>query len=116
MARGKIVAAVEHEIRRGDELAQTLAFDTLLERNDPHLRIDCMEPIAGRLHLGTAHVRACVQDLALQVGEIDAIVIGERERSNAGGDEELRNRGTESSRADDERVRSRKSLLRIDAE
>ncbi len=65
---------------------------------------------------GCADVRCRVEDLPLQVGEVDAVRIAERQRPDAGRDEKLRGRRAEPAGADDERMRGGEFLLRVDAE
>ena len=63
-----------------------------------------------------ADVGGRVEDLPLQIGEVDAIGVAERDRADAGGREELRGRRAEAAHADDERMRGRELLLRVRAE
>src|SRR6185312_10219976 len=57
-----------------------------------------------------------VQDLPLQVREVDAIGVAERDRADARRRQELRDRRAEPPDADHERVRGRELLLRVGTE
>ena len=65
---------------------------------------------------GGSHVSGRVKDLALQIRQIDTVGVGERERSDTGGGEELRDRRAQPSDAHDERAGGGEALLRLDAE
>src|ERR1700682_4071167 len=54
------------------------------------------------------------EDLALQIGQVDAVRVDQRQRSHTGRRQELGDRIAEASDADDERAGSREALLRID--
>ena len=101
---------------RRDAGASSPARFAPFDRPDGDEGIDRREAPARRRDLRRAHVGGRVQDLALQIGEIDAVGIGERERSDTGGGEELRDRCAQSADAHDEVTRGGEALLRLDAE
>jgi len=55
-----------------------------------------------------------IEDLALQVGEVDLVRIGERQAADAGGGEVERGGAAEPARADQERARRAQLLLALD--
>lgn len=55
-----------------------------------------------------------VEDLALQVGEVDLVRIGDRQLADAAGGEVERRRASQAARADDQRVRRAQPLLALD--
>ena len=57
-----------------------------------------------------------VDDLALQIGEIDVVVVADRQLSDAGGSEIQRGRRAESSRTDDRAHARGEFLLSLDAD
>lgn len=57
-----------------------------------------------------------MQDLPLQVREVDRVGVDERERADSGRREIHRGRRAEAARADDDRMRIEKALLRLDAD
>ena len=82
---GKIVGAVEHDIGRGDQRIERLAGQPLLQRHDVDFRIDRLQGLLAGFRLGHADPGLGVQDLALQVGEIDRVVIDQRDLADSGG-------------------------------
>jgi hypothetical protein len=57
-----------------------------------------------------------MHDLALEVREVDAVAVADRDASHAARGEVEKRRGAQASRADDERVGREKALLRLLAE
>jgi hypothetical protein len=56
----------------------------LLQRHDFDFRIDGVQRLSAGFSLGHADASLRVQDLALQVGEIDGVVIDQRDLADAG--------------------------------
>jgi hypothetical protein len=112
----EVIAAVEDDAGLGDECAQIVAADPLLDRLDCDFRIDCGEPGCRSGDLRPADVRCCVKDLPLQVGEVDVIGIAQRQRADAGGGQELRGRRPQSADTDHQRAGGRELCLRIRTE
>jgi hypothetical protein len=54
-------------------------LDPLGQGRDLHAGVDLLQGFASRFDLGLAHARGGVHDLALQVGEIDGVVIHQRD-------------------------------------
>jgi hypothetical protein len=79
--------------------------------DDGDVRIDSVERGARRVDLDRADVLGAVQDLALQVGEVDLVGVGQRQAADAGGGEVKRGGAAEAARADDERVGGAQLLL-----
>jgi hypothetical protein len=61
--------------------------------------------VGGRLGLGLADARAVVRDLALQVGEVDRVVVDQRDAADAGRAQVQRHRRAQAAGADDQGVR-----------
>ena len=57
-----------------------------------------------------------MRDLALQVGEVDLVVIGQRDAPDAGAAEVQRHRRAKPAGTDDQRVRRQQALLPFDAD
>ena len=98
------------------ERREPLAADALGERLDRHVGIDRRERAAAASTLGWPTSCGRVEDLALQVGEVDAVGVADRERAHARRGEELRDRRAEAAHADDQRVRGGEAGLRLLAE
>src|SRR5262249_324999 len=90
--------------------------DPAFDRLDLDQWIDRRQPTARRRDLRRADVSRRIEDLPLQIGEIDAIGIGEDQGADAGRREKLGNGCTQTADADDERPRRGETLLRLDAE
>jgi hypothetical protein len=87
-----------------------------LQRQDGHVGIHFLERPARRLDLRRADRPGAVQDLALQVGQVDLVAVGERQPADAGSGEVERRRAAEAARADDQRRGGAQPLLPLDAE
>jgi hypothetical protein len=98
------------------ERAELLGLDA--RRNRHHLDIGIRR--AQRARGGKGLLRAdrigAVEDLALQVGEVDLVAIGEGQAPYAGGREIERGGTTESAGADDEDPGRTKLLLPLDTD
>jgi hypothetical protein len=116
MARGEVVGAVENDIGRRRERRKLLQADALGDALDSHFRIDRGNALTRGVDLRPADVGGGEQDLALQIGQVDAIGIDERERADAGCTKELRDGIAEAADAYDECMRCREPLLRVDTE
>jgi hypothetical protein len=85
-----------------------------LQRHHFDLRVDRVQRAAGSVDLGRADRIGAVEDLALQVGEVDLVRIGDGQAPDARGSEVERRRAAEPSRADDQRARRAQPLLPLD--
>ena len=74
-------------------------------------RVDLPDTVARRLRLGTADVGLAVDDLALQVGLIDGVVVDDPEGPDTGRREVHEGRRTEATGADAEHTRCLQPLL-----
>ena len=89
VAGGEVVAAVGHDVVAGDEPLGIGRGQPLVVRLDAHLGIDVGQRAPGALDLGRADVGGAMDDLALQVGEIDRVVVDHAQGADAGGREIL---------------------------
>jgi hypothetical protein len=85
-----------------------------VQRNHGDIGIDRVQGRARGIDLHRAHRVAAVEDLALQVGEIDLVGVGESQAPDARGREVKRRRAAEAARADDYSVCSPQLLLPLD--
>ena len=65
-------------------------------------RIEAAQPRGRRLHLAAAGIRGVEQNLAVEVGKIDPVVIDHTEPADAGGRKIEEKRRAEPARTDDE--------------
>src|SRR5713226_2266485 len=105
ITRRKIVAAVSDEVVALDQRGRVRLVEALRMRLDPHLGIDGGDRGARALDLGGAYARGRMNDLALQVREVDRVVIDDAERADAGGGEVEQHRRAQPAGADDEHAR-----------
>jgi hypothetical protein len=87
-----------------------------LQRNNLYIGIQCGKSGARRFHFRRSHGIRAVKNLALQVGEVDPVRIGNRQLADTADGEVERRRASEAARADDERVRCAQPLLSLDAD
>jgi hypothetical protein len=73
--------------------------------------IELLEPFAGGVQLGPAHVRGGVEDLALDVGEVHDVEIDNAECADAGRRQVERQGRTQTARADAQHARLLQLLL-----
>src|SRR5258708_19815096 len=79
---GEIVRAVEDDAARGDQGAEPLVQEALLDGNDLNFRVYFAERLAPGRNLGSSYRFGGVKDLALQVGEVHRVAVGEGDRSD----------------------------------
>ena len=117
MARGEVVRAVENDIVFRDQLLDNLiAFDARRDLDDFNLRVDGVESRACRFDFPRADRVGAIQDLALQVGEIDLVGVGQRQPADARRGEIEGRRAAEAAGADDQRGCRAQPFLPLDAD
>jgi len=87
-----------------------------VNRNHGDIRVDGIECRTRRIDLDRADRIAAVEDLALQVGEVDGVGIGQRQPADARRGQVERRRAAEPARTDDQRARGAQLLLPLDAD
>src|SRR5215469_10908888 len=80
-------------------------------RFDPHARIDRGQRVARALYLERANSVGGVHDLPLQIGDVDAVGIGDAEGSDPGGRQVEEQRRAEAAGANDEDARGQQPDL-----
>ena len=114
LARGKVVAAVEHHIRLCHQDVQQGGIGPCLHDFDLHLRVDGSNGALDRCHLGLAHASHVVGDLALQIGQVHHVVIDHRDMAHASRTEVQGHRGTQAAGANDQSATGENALLAFD--
>ena len=76
-----------------------------LKRRDLHVGVERLDRLLRRLGLRLAEPLGRVDDLALQVGRVDDVVVDDAERPDAGGGQVERGGGAEAARADQQHAR-----------
>ena len=116
VAGGEVVRAVEDDVGDTDARVEGGAAQSFLDGDDFDCRIDRRQRLATRFRLGHANPCLGVEDLSLQVGQIDGVVIDQRDPADAGRGEIERSRRAEAAGTDDQRVAVEDALLAFDAE
>ena len=114
VARGEVVGTVEHYIGLGDEFVELRFVDARRQRHALDLRVDLAQGRQRRVDLGLAHRAGAVNDLALQVAELDGVVIAQHQASDAARRQVHRGRRSQSAETDDQRVAGEQAFLALD--
>jgi hypothetical protein len=112
--RREVVAAVEHDIDTGNEIEKFFLLGPLLKGSNRNVGIEFRERCGGFVNLRAADALGSIQDLALQVGEVDLVGVGEGELAEAARGEVEGCRAAEAAGADDQRGRRPQPLLPLD--
>ena len=111
VAGGEVVRAVQHHVRRRHRRREGRAFQLGGAGFDACVRVDALDGTRRGLHLRRAHRLQVVDDLALQIGEIHAVVIHQVQIADAGGGEIQRRRRTQAAQPHHQRPCAEQRLL-----
>jgi hypothetical protein len=100
--RREVVGAVEDDVGLRGQLVEPVRVHALGDGRDLHVRIDGAQGAARGEHLLRADRLGAIEDLALQVGQVDLVGVGQDQPADAGGGEVKRSRAAQAARADDE--------------
>lgn len=98
------------------ERGQAFGIDAFGDRLDDHIRVDRGNRLPGGIDLGLAYACLGVHDLALQVGEIDGVVVHDGQAAYSRAGQVQRHRGTQAARAQDQGMRIQQLLLPLDTQ
>ena len=87
-----------------------------LVRDDLHVRVESLQPIAGRFAASAGRRPRAVQNLPLQVARVDHVEVDEAERADAGRGQIERRRRAEPAGADAQHARRLELALTLDAD
>ena len=93
-----------------------IAFDAGRDIDDLDFRIDGVESGARGFDFAHPDRLGAVEDLALQVGEVDLVGVGQRQPPDPCGGEVERGRAAEAAGADDQRARRPQPFLPLDTD
>jgi hypothetical protein len=102
MAGREVVRAVEHHVGLLRQTLELLAIDPLAQRDDVDLGIHRKQRRARGLDLGRADRIGPIEDLPLEIGEVDAVGVGEDEAADARRRKVQRRRTAQAADADDQ--------------
>ena len=83
--RGEVVRAVNDHVPAAQKALGVIGRQPRPVGNDLNVRIERPDRLGRRVHLGAPHGRRGVDDLALQVGHVDIVVVNEPDRPHSGG-------------------------------
>ena len=96
----EIVGAVEHQVVTADQLHRIAGGQPRGVRGKSDMGIERVDLSGGAVDLAAADIRRGVNDLALQIGQRDDVVIDRAERADAGRGEIHQRRRAEAAGAD----------------
>ena len=104
VARREVVEAVDDHVVPLDDLHDVVGAEPDGVLLDLHVRVDLVDRDLGGVDLRHADAVVRVRDLALQVREVDHVVVDDPERADARGGEVERRRRAEPARAEQEHL------------
>ena len=116
VARGEVVAAIEDDIGPRHFLFQPGAGKTFVERNHMAFGVDLAQRALARRSLCHANGIGAMQDLALQVGQVDRVAIGQYQGANARRGQVIGRGRTQAAGTDDQRAGIDDVVLALDAD
>jgi hypothetical protein len=99
--RSEVVGAIQDDVALRGEMIELVGLDARGDGYDVDIGIDRAQRARRGIHFLRTDGLGAIEDLALQVGEIDFVRIGDGETADAGGSEIKRGRAAEAARADD---------------
>ncbi|MNQ75707.1 hypothetical protein D3C85_905110 [compost metagenome] len=115
-AGGEVVAAVDHHVDRRHRGGQAVGVQRLAQRLQRDMRVERGETRHGRIDLGLADAGRVVDHLALQVGQIDRIEVGQLQLADPGRGQVQRHRRAETTEADDQHAALLEPQLAVDVD
>jgi len=97
----EVVAAVEHDAAIGGRAIEVFLEKLPLQGDNLNFGIEGVQRFARFLYFRRADRARAVEDLALQVGEVDLVRVGEGQLADAARREIQRGRAAEAAGADD---------------
>ena len=96
----EIIGAVQHQIVTADQFHRIAGIEPGRVRRKADMGIEAGNALRRAVDLAPADIRRGVNDLALQIGQRNDVVIDHTERADPGGGEIHQRRRTEAARAD----------------
>ena len=89
IAGREVVAAVDHEVVVGDKVLDVGRIDARLVLLDIDVRVHLLDELRRRIHLLATDVVVSMDDLSLEVGAFDDVVVHDTEGADASSREVL---------------------------
>ena len=116
VAGREVVGAVEHDVVAAQHVERVVRVEPQRVLDDVDVRVDVRDALARGVDLAAPDVRPAVDDLALEVGRVDGVVVDDADRADARGGEVEQRGAAEAARADDEHARGREPPLALGAD
>jgi hypothetical protein len=100
--RREVVRALDDDVHPSNEFTRVLGNETLSHEFDARSSSDAIERIPSGLELVSSDVGLGKENLPVEIGELDRVVVGEQDASGAGLRQRQRRWATEPTDADDE--------------
>ena len=111
MSGGKVVTAIQHDIRLGNQVVQQRRVGTRMNGNDGDRGIQSADGNLSRIDLGQANAAHGVGNLPLQIGHVYRVVVDDGYVTYSGRAQKKRNGRAQPSRTNDQRSAAHDSLL-----
>src|ERR1700722_15778671 len=99
IAGGEVVDAVDDDVVALDDLHDVGGVDAGLVLDDVDIGVQSLDGLLRRVDLGNTDAVGGVDHLALQVGQVDDVIVDDAQRANAGGGEVERGGRAEAARS-----------------
>ena len=116
VARREVVGAVDDHVVVADQVEHVVAVEADRVRHHVHVGVERLDRLLGRLHLRNADALVVVDHLALQVGQVDLVVVDDAERADARRGQIQGGRGAEPAGADQQHLGLEQLLLPLEAD
>ena len=116
VAGREVVAAVDDEVEPGEQPERVRAAEAFVDRAHPHLGIEGRHLLSRGFGLAVADIRHRMHGLAVQVAELDTVVVHDRQSAHAGAREGRDDARPEPARPDDQHAGGGEPPLAVGAE
>jgi hypothetical protein len=100
----EVIRALDHHVDRARQIPRIVGQEAGAHELDAAgERTRAIQRALRGIELVTAHVRLAEQDLAMQIGAVDQVIVAQHDAAHAGLDQGERDRAAEAADADDER-------------
>src|SRR6266498_3110865 len=83
ISNGEVVRTVHHDVVLPQDLERVVRIQHQVVPDHVDIGVDGVDPVRRRVHLGPAHVVGVVQELALEIGQVHAIEVGDPQGPHA---------------------------------
>src|SRR5499425_481298 len=113
VARVEVVRAVDDEIVVLDDVHHVVHVDPHGQLDDVRVRVEGLDGLRSRVHLGSAHTRRSVKDLALEIRYVHHVAVHEADGAHACRGQVECGRRSEAARSDKEHLGAEELALAL---